>query len=326
MTDLLDAYRPLAISYFAFARHAMVEALRQSGIGNGDRVALPGFICRDVLASIHALGALPVFYEVDESLRATTLDDLPQVKAIIAVDYFGFPQDLAPFREYCSRTSAKLIEDNAHGLFSRDDRSQLLGSRGDFGILSLRKTFHVATGAALLARESAGIDMPCVERSEGAHALRFTLSRFERRTGIPTLAGMRAAIRVARRLARRAEIDPSSSDDETMLPRFIAIRCRSLAKLNDQDPATEIARRRTLFDKVVSDLREVPNVRLLHDRLDSQTVPYGVPFRIESEQQETLRALERRHHVVVMQWPALPSALATSAPDHYRNVWLVNFL
>ena len=51
MTDLLDVYRPSSISYFAFARHALVEALRQSGIGNGDRVALPGFICRDVLAS-----------------------------------------------------------------------------------------------------------------------------------------------------------------------------------------------------------------------------------------------------------------------------------
>ncbi|MEY5039908.1 MAG: hypothetical protein RLZZ48_677, partial [Actinomycetota bacterium] len=27
-----------------------------------------------------------------------------------------------------------------------------------------------------------------------------------------------------------------------------------------------------------------------------------------------------------MQWPALPTAIAGSAPAHYRNVWLVNFL
>jgi hypothetical protein len=326
MTDLLDVYRPSSISYFAFARHALVEALRQSGIGNGDRVALPGFICRDVLASIHVLGALPIFYEVDESLNAKKLDELPQVKAIIAVDYFGFPQDLAPFREYCSRTSAKLIEDNAHGLFSRDERGELLGTRGDFGILSLRKTFHVATGAALLARQNTGVSMTCVERGEGTHALRFTLSRLERHTGIPAFGIMRAIIRAARRFTGRAEIEASSPDDESVLPSVMAIGCRSFARLNNQEPAGEIARRRALFDRVISDLRQLPGVHLLHDHLDAQTVPYGVPFRINSGQRGALHALERRHHVVVMQWPALPSAIADSAPAHYQNVWLVNFL
>lgn len=326
MMDVLEAYNTSHVSHFAFARHALVEALRQSGVGNGDQVALPGFICRDVLASIHVLGATPVFYDVDESLQAQKLDHLPKVKVIIAVDYFGFPQDLAPFREFCSRTSARLIEDNAHGLFSRDEHGELLGSRGDFGILSMRKTFHVATGAALLAQHGSGISMPCVERSEGAHALRFALSRLERRTGIPTLAGMRAAIRIARRLTGRAEIELGSPDDETVLPSVMAIGCRSLQKLNEQDPATEIARRRTLFGEVVDDLQHLPGIRLLHDQLDNHVVPYGVPFRIDGAQHDALRAIERRHHVVVMQWPALPSALADSAPNHYRNVWLVNFL
>ena len=272
------------------------------------------------------LGASPIFYDVDESLRTKSLDRLPTVKAIIAVNYFGFPQDLEPFREYCSKTSATLIEDNAHGLFSRDDRGELLGTRGDFGVLSLRKTFHVATGAALLARQGSGISMPCIERTEGAHALRYALSRLERRTGIPALAGMRSLIRIARRLAGRPEIETGSPEDETVLPSAMAIGCRSLARLNDQDPATEINRRRKLFAEVVDDLRQLPGVHLLHDHLDSHTVPYGVPFRVTDVSHAALHALGRRHHVVVMQWPELPSALAASAPDHYRNVWLVNLL
>lgn len=324
--DVLGAYHSSNISYFAFARHALVEALRRSGISHGDRVALPGFICRDVLASIHVLGASPVYYEIDESLHAKSLDNLPTVKAIIAVDYFGFAQNLEPFREYCSKTSAKLIEDNAHGLFSRDDRGELLGLRGDFGLLSLRKTFHVATGAALLAQEGSGISMPCIERSEGAHSLRYVLSRLERRTGIPAFAGMRAAIRVARRLAGRQEIETGSPVDETVLPSVMAIGCQSLTRLNDQDPAREINRRRQLFDKVVEDLRQVPGVHLLYDHLNVNTVPYGVPFRMIGEPSASLRALERKHHVVVMQWPTLPSEIVSSAPDHYRDVWLVNFL
>ena len=326
MSDILADYRSAEVSYFAFARHAIVEALRRSGVGSGDRVAIPGFICRDVLASIAVLGAEPLFYDVSESLRPTSLDHLPPAKAIIAVDYFGFPQDLAPFRAYCSRTNAHLIEDNAHGLFSRDERGELLGLRGDFGILSLRKTFHVSTGAALLARNSAGISMPCIERGEGAHAVRFVVSRFERRTGIPAFAAMRATIRTARRLLGKPSIESGSSDDESQLPAAMAIGCRSLARLNNQDSVAECARRRALFDRVLEDLRHMSGVRPLYDRLDDHTVPYGVPFRLDDGGRPTFRAIERRHHVVVMQWPALPTALAATAPDHYRNVWLVNFL
>lgn len=326
MSDLLADYRSAEVSYFAFARHAIAEALRRSGVGHGDRVALPGFICRDVLASIAVLGAEPFFYDVDEALQPSSLDHVPPTKAIIAVDYFGFPQDLTPFHAYCSRTNARLIEDNAHGLFSRDERGELLGLRGDFGILSLRKTFHVSSGAALLARQGSGISMPCIERSEGAHTLRFTLSRLERGTGIPAFAAMRTTIRTARRLLGKPAIDSGSSDDETQLPAAMAIGCRSLARLNQQDINAERARRRTLFDRVAEDLRDTPHVRLLHDQLDDFTVPYGVPFRYDGPGTPPLRAIERRHHVVVMQWPALPTAITDSAPAHYRNVWLVNFL
>ncbi|MFM8867493.1 MAG: DegT/DnrJ/EryC1/StrS family aminotransferase [Ilumatobacteraceae bacterium] len=326
MSDVLADYRSAEVSYFAFARHAIVEALRRSGVGSGDRVAIPGFVCRDVLASIAVLGAEPLFYDVDEALRPDSLDGVPPAKAIIAVDYFGFPQDLVPFRAYCARTNARLIEDNAHGLFSRDEHGQLLGLRGDFGILSLRKTFHVSSGAALLARSSAGMSMPCIERGEGAHALRFALSRFERRTGVPVFAAMRATIRTVRRTLGKPAIESGSSDDETQLPAAMAIGCRSLARLNDQDPVAERERRRAMFTRVLDDLRHMPGVHPLHERLDDHTVPYGVPFRVDDEGRPSLRAIERRHHVVVMQWPALPTAIAATAPAHYRNVWLVNFL
>ena len=326
MSDILADYRSAEVSYFAFARYAIVEALRRSGVGHGDQVALPGFICRDVLASIAVLGAEPVFYDVNEMLGPSSLDHVPPTKAIIAVDYFGFAQDLAPFRSYCSRTNARLIEDNAHGLFSRDERGDLLGLRGDFGTLSLRKTFHVSSGAALLATQGTGISMPCVERAEGSHALRFALSRFERRTGIPVLPTMRATIRTVRQLLGKPAIDAGSIDDETQLPAAMAIGCRSLARLNEQDVDAERTRRRALFARVAEDLRDTPHVRLLHDLLDDFTVPYGVPFRYDGPGTPPLRAIERRHHVVVMQWPALPTAIADSAPVHYRNVWLANFL
>ena len=65
-------------------------------------------------------------------------------------NYFGFPQDLSVFSEYCKHTGALLIEDNAQGLFSKDKNGNILGTRGDFGIFSFRKTMPIFSGAALV--------------------------------------------------------------------------------------------------------------------------------------------------------------------------------
>ena len=133
------------IRYFAYARHALVEALRLSGCGSGDRVLVPEFICRDVLGSIHSLGAEPVFYEVTPTLAPRDLDQAQPAKAVLAVNYFGFPQDLEPFGLYSQRTGAVVIEDNAHGFLSKTEDGQLLGTRTDLGIVSIRKTFRYSS-------------------------------------------------------------------------------------------------------------------------------------------------------------------------------------
>jgi hypothetical protein len=267
-----------------------------------------------------------VFYDVDEALRPTSLDHFGPTKAIIAVDYFGFPQNLDPFRSYCERTNATLIEDNAHGLFSRDEHGELLGTRADFGILSMRKTFHVASGAALIAKHGSGPPIPCQDRGEGAHGLRYRLSRFERRTGIPAFSGMRTAIRLNRTLLGRPAIDLGSVDDETVLPADVAIGCKSLHRLLQQDIDEEITRRNFLFDAISDELRHVPHVSLIHRQLPSHVVPYGVPFRMEHIGQSVVRHLATQHKVTLMQWPSLPAAIEEQAPDFYRNLWLYNFL
>ena len=327
--NVLRAYAPNAIAIYAFARHALVDALSRSGVMTGSTVALPSFICRDVLASIHALGANTTYYDVDESLRPVNLDSLPPSKAILAVNYFGFPQDLAAFTTYCLRTGAMLVEDNAHGLFSRDATGSLLGTRGDFGILSMRKTFHVSTGAALIAPP--GTDLPLSSPCrQGADArldrVRFTLSQWERRTSIPFMPVMRSTIRTARRIVGKPEVVLSTTSEERRLPSHHAIGCTSQDVLNNQDPSLESTRRRRLFETMMPLLGNITGVSLLHDRLGDGVVPYGIPFRADADAIRAVEELARRYHVSAMQWPALPEAVAANAPRHYRNVWLVNFI
>ena len=139
------------IRYFSYGRHAIHAAIETAGIGMGDKVLLPSFICRELLSSINVTGATPIYYNVDESLQLSLpQESLPHAHAILAVNFFGFPQDIAPFRAFCDRTGAILIEDNAHGFLSRDEHGIILGTRGDFGIFSLRKTLPIPNGAALL--------------------------------------------------------------------------------------------------------------------------------------------------------------------------------
>ncbi len=144
LSDSKTAYR-----YYAYARQALVEALRLANVLAGDEVLVPALICKDVLSSIHTVGANPVFYQVDKTLAPVSLPHTPLIKAVIAVNYFGFPQDLEIFSEYCHKFSVKLIEDNAHGYLSANVDGVLLGNRAPLGITSIRKTIRIPDGARL---------------------------------------------------------------------------------------------------------------------------------------------------------------------------------
>ena len=99
------------VRYYSLARHALVEALRLAGVRERSRVLLPEYLCRDLMAPLHLLGAVPCWYPVASDMTpATAPADWPLVDVVLAVDYFGFPQDLAPFQAYAERTGAVVIE------------------------------------------------------------------------------------------------------------------------------------------------------------------------------------------------------------------------
>lgn len=323
--DLRTLYAPAHVTHWSLARHALVAALRSSGAVDGATVLLPSFVCRDLLGAVAAAGARHAYYDVDERLRPL---DLPVgARAVIAVDYFGFAAPIEPFRALCADTGAALIEDNAHGLLSRDADGALLGTRGDLGILSMRKTLRLADGGALLdCRSRAAHDEPPCDPStgQGGAALRAAVASVERRTGLPVMSAMRAGVRTVRRAAGRPEVPVSGDEDELRVPGSPAISCSSLDRLSRADAPAEAERRRDLWRAVTADLDGVRGVRLIHDGLPDGTVPYGVA--VHADRDDVVRAVARRHRATAMSWPALPADVATRAPAHYRDVRLVNFL
>lgn len=135
-------------------RVAIALALREMGIGPGDKVLVPAYHCASMIEPVVWSGATPVFYRV----KADTSVDLDDVaakcdgatKLILAANYFGFPQNLSAIRRFCDQHQLLMLEDCAH-CFLGEHEGQPVGSFGDYAIASSMKFFPIYEGGALVS-------------------------------------------------------------------------------------------------------------------------------------------------------------------------------
>lgn len=113
---------------------ALELALRACGIGRGDEVLVPALTFIATAASVSAVGATPVFVDVDP--RFYTLDWRsaearinPRTKAILPVHLYGQMADMNPIAELARRKNLILIEDAAQAQGAQYD-GKAVGSWG----------------------------------------------------------------------------------------------------------------------------------------------------------------------------------------------------
>ncbi|MGE5323310.1 MAG: DegT/DnrJ/EryC1/StrS family aminotransferase, partial [Actinomycetota bacterium] len=144
---------PGARGFFPLARYALYNGLEALGVRGGDEVLVPAYICSAAVEAISACGAVPVFFRIARDCSHDWQDAEHRIsartRAIVAVHYFGFPQDLEPARELANRRGLFLIEDCAHVLKGRS-AGKALGSHGDFSIFSWRKFLPAFEGGELI--------------------------------------------------------------------------------------------------------------------------------------------------------------------------------
>jgi hypothetical protein len=319
------------IRYYSLARQALVEALLLSGIGRGDHVLIPELICKDVIASIHTAGAIPIFYAVDEFLNPINLEiDLP-VAAIIAVNYFGFPQNLEIFQQACEKLGAVLIEDNAHGFLSSDSSNLSLGTRGDIGIVSIRKSLRIPDGAQLIVNSielSKNIpnQLPYIH---GPLGVRFNTQKLilsiQKRVHLPLLKWMRSLVRLFRLIMTGSHLPTSAPSAEYENIISSGPRDSSMEQISKLDVSNETKRRIRLY-RSVSELVLHCNIRPIFDVLPPHCIPYGFAFYGNHEAAREVQSLVGKLGVEAIHWPDLPESVVATAPFHYRNLWVVNFL
>ena len=119
---------------------ALELALRALGVGAGDEVITQPNTFIATAEAISAVGAVPVFVDVDDrtaGLDSTQLEAriTPRTRAIIPVHLYGRPADMGPILEIARAYSLAVIEDacQAHGAQLGDWR---VGALGDLACFS----------------------------------------------------------------------------------------------------------------------------------------------------------------------------------------------
>lgn len=141
-------------------------ALLACGVGQGDEVLVQSFTFCASSHPVTYLGATPVFvdsernsWNMDPDLLEDAIKDRiaktgKKPKAIVPVALYGMPYQIDRIMEIANRYDIPVVEDAAEGFGSRF-KGQMLGTFGDFGVLSFNGNKMITTsgGGALICRD-----------------------------------------------------------------------------------------------------------------------------------------------------------------------------
>jgi dTDP-4-amino-4,6-dideoxygalactose transaminase len=143
---------------------ALILALRASNVYAGDEVLLPTLTFVATGSAVSALGAKPVFADVDRvtlNLDAASVRQriTPKTKAIVAVHLHGLAADMDPLRAIAAERRIPLIEDNAQAIGAAY-KGRRTGSLGDVACISFypTKNLGAAGDGGMIVTNSAELD------------------------------------------------------------------------------------------------------------------------------------------------------------------------
>lgn len=120
------------------------------GLGPGDEIIVPGFTFAAPANMALAIGAKPVFVDVDPKTWLINPDEIerkisPKTKAIVVVHLYGFVAAMDRVLEIADKYRLFVVEDTAEALFSKYG-DKFAGTVGDIGCLSFHSTKTITTG------------------------------------------------------------------------------------------------------------------------------------------------------------------------------------
>lgn len=240
---------------------ALELSLRALGVGPGDEVLIPTYVCDALWHAVQRCGATAVLADADPTTLSIAADDAKRrltarTRCVIVPHAFGLAVDLAPF----APLGVEVLEDCAQGLGAVVGRRPA-GALGRLAICSFYATKMLTTGeggavvgaAGLVehARDARDYD----ERSALAPRFNYKLTDFQAALGRSQLERFEAfvarrraiAARYRARLARLPCALPPDVGERHVYHRFVIALERPVGPLIERLDARGIAARRPVF-------------------------------------------------------------------------------
>jgi hypothetical protein len=299
---------------FAFGRTALFYGLQAFGLDASDEILMPDYICDVILEPLSRLGIQPAYFPLDQELRPRW-DLLPdrvtvRTRALCMPHYFGQPQPIGKFLDFCNAHNLLLIEDNSHGHGGRY-QGRLLGTWGDIGFSSPRKTFPVPHGGLLYLNTATPFEPPVLEPSPVSPIQCRCKSLLQRTLyWLPRLRGC---------LVKR--VDYASREDPGELPLRQDYAMLRLVReaLENADMNTIRQTRQELYHLWL-DWATGHRLTPVFSRLDDEAMPMKFPAYTSSrEESKAWFEWGYRHGINVVSWPRLPKACLDPQGSAYRR-------
>ena len=290
---------------YGYARSALEDAYHIIGLNQGDTILYPDYICDVAINPCKNLGLKIEYYPVNNSMEPDwgEVESLIKrgAKAVLTVNYFGFPQNMHRWKERVDKFGVWWIEDNAHGYGGKYEGVEL-GSWGHVSVASIRKLFPILSGALLRINDPQLHQSLCMIRLT-TDRVRKTLCKEE---WIRSLGYLLRWLRIpynryraVPRLTSSASIDSWGSRDIDCLSLFILpLLIRNIDQFYNK--------RRIIYKAWYKFCVENNLKPLFHD-LPSGVSPFVFPcYNSSFESRQSWLKWGRKNRVEVYPWPNLP--------------------
>ncbi|MCY3799200.1 MAG: dTDP-4-amino-4,6-dideoxygalactose transaminase [Chloroflexi bacterium] len=170
--------------------HALEMAALLLDIQPGDEVIVPSFTFVSSVNAFVLRGAKPVFADIRPDTLNLDERQLPELitdrtRAIVLVHYAGVACNMDEIMSLARERNIAVVEDNAHGLFSRY-KGRYLGTFGELATLSFHETknFTCGEGGALLINDISLVERAEIIREKGTDRSRFFRGQVDKYTWV----------------------------------------------------------------------------------------------------------------------------------------------
>ncbi|HMH78993.1 MAG TPA: DegT/DnrJ/EryC1/StrS family aminotransferase [Candidatus Acidoferrum sp.] len=143
---------------------ALILALRSVGVAAGDEVILPPFTFVATGSAVSALGAGPVFADIEPDSFNISAAEIakritPRTRAIIVVHLYGLSADMDAIRDAAKGSAIPIVEDNAQAI-GATYKGKPTGALGDVACISFYPTKNLGAygDAGMIVTNSAEMD------------------------------------------------------------------------------------------------------------------------------------------------------------------------